>query len=76
MDVGVYTITTTATLQMEPYNNLYPSQSYSFTLTVLHDCVNTFLIDKTIISMTTQVSQAAVTQEMSIIDSIATIRGT
>ena len=76
MDVGVYTITTTATLQMEPYNNLNLSQSYSFTLTVLHDCVNTVLIDKTIISMTTQVSQAAVTQEMSIIDSIATIRGT
>ena len=76
MDVGVYTITTTATLQMEPYNNLNPSQSYSFTLTVLHDCVNTVLTDKTIISMTTQVSQAAVTQEMSIIDSIATIRGT
>ena len=60
-DVGIYTVTTTATIpQVDPATGFNRVLSYSFALTVLHDCLTTVLIDKTIISMTNQISQAAV----------------
>ena len=55
------------------YNTDYQT-GYSFTLTVQSDCVNTVITDKTIINMSNKVSLAAVTQDVSFLDSIATSR--
>ena len=75
-DVGIYTVTTTATIpQVDPVTGFNRILSYSFTLTVLHECLNTVLTDKTINDMATQVFAAGETQDMSIFDSIATLRG-
>jgi hypothetical protein len=73
-DVGVYTVTSIATIPEEDpaTPGLNRVISYSFTLTVLHDCVNTVLTDMTISDMAIQVSQAVVTLDVSILDSIAT----
>ena len=48
------------------------STNYSFTLTVQSDCVNTVITDKAINNMSNKVSLAAVTQDVSFLDSIAT----
>jgi len=47
------------------------SKNYSFTLTVQSDCVNTKIIDKTLIDMTNYVSVNAVSQEITFEDTIA-----
>ena len=53
LDVGVYIITTSAEIPQE--NPLTPGvnrkTSFSFTLTVKHDCLNTVLTDRTITTM-------------------------
>ena len=47
------------------------STNYSFTLTVQSDCINTIITDKAINNMSNKVSLAAVTQDVSFLDSIA-----
>jgi hypothetical protein len=71
-DIGVYTITSTATIPQEESMGVNRSTSYSFTLTVQSDCVNTILTDKIINAMSTKVSQTADTQDISFEDSIGT----
>ena len=44
----------------------------NFTVTVLSDCVNTTITDKSISNMTIQIAQAANTQDVTFSDSIAT----
>ena len=46
--------------------------NFNFTLTVQSDCVNTVISDKTINNISNKVSLAAVTQDVSFLDSIAT----
>ena len=48
------------------------STSYSFTLTIQSDCLSTVITDKTINAMNNKVGLAAVTQDVSFLDSIAT----
>ena len=71
-EIGVYTITSTATIPQEESMGVNRSTSYSFTLTVQSDCVNTILTDRIINAMSTKVSQTADTQDISFADSIGT----
>ena len=70
-DVGVYLVRVTATLTPVP-SGTQVSIYFEFNLTILSDCLSTTLTSKTIIAMTNSVSTAAVTQNVSIADSIAT----
>lgn len=73
VDIGVYTITSTSTIPQNALSsNTMLSKSYSFTLTVQSDCVNTIISDKVINSMSNKISLAAVTLDVSFLDSIAT----
>ena len=69
-DIGVYTITSIATIPQGNGMGVNRSTNYSFTLTVQSDCVNTSITDKTIIAMSTKVSQTAATQDISFADLI------
>ena len=71
-DIGIYTITSTATIPQDDGTGVNRSTSYSFTLTVQSDCVNTILTDKIIYAMSTKVSQTADIQDISFADSIGT----
>ena len=76
-DVGVYFITSTATIPSNTTGMIAALfTSYSFTLTVLSDCVKTMITDKVINEMTNKVSFASVTQDISFLDSIATSHAT
>jgi hypothetical protein len=74
-DIGIYTITSIATIPQDNGMGVNRSTNYSFTLTVQSDCVNTSLTDKTISAMSTKVSQTAATQDIFFADSIGTIHG-
>ena len=71
-DIGVYTITSTATIPQDNGTGVNRSTSYSFTLIVQSDCVNTIITDKVINAMTTKVSQTAAIQDISFADLIGT----
>jgi hypothetical protein len=71
-DIGVYTITSTATIPQDNGTGVNRSTNYSFTFTVQSDCVNTSLTNKNIIAMSTKISQTADTQDISFADSIGT----
>jgi hypothetical protein len=60
-DVGVYTITITASLYKPSPYAVMNTVSTSFTLNVLNDCDSTTLIDKTFNNMQVKVSQIAAT---------------
>ena len=69
-EIGVYTITSTATIPQDNGTGVNRNTSYSFTLIVQSDCVNTSITDKTINAMSTKVSQTAATQDVSFTDLI------
>ena len=72
-DIGVYTITSTAMIISNTTGiSTDLTTNYSFTFNVQSDCVNTIITDKTITNMSNKVSLAAVTQDVSFLDSIAT----
>ena len=71
-DIGVYTITSTATIPQDDGTGVNRSTSYSFTLIVQSDCVNTTITDKSVNAMSTKVSQTAATQDISFADLIGT----
>ena len=70
-DVGIHSITVTVSLADYPSVS---SISKTFTITVQSDCINTVITNKTLINMSNKVSLAAVTQDISFLDSIATSR--
>ena len=74
-EIGVYTITSTATIPQDNGTGVNRSTSYSFILTVQSDCVNTSITDKIINAMSTKVSQTAATQDISFDDLIGTGHG-
>ena len=71
-DIGVYNITSTATIPQDDGTGVNRSTSYSFTLIVQSDCVNTTITDKSVNAMSTKVSQTATTQDISFADLIGT----
>ena len=72
-DVGIYVITSTVIIPQNSFStNTALTTNYSFTLIVQSDCVNTVIENKTIIDMSYKVSLAAVTQDISFTDTIAT----
>ena len=74
-DVGAYTILSTATIPQNAFStNTVLTTSYSFTLTVQSDCLNTVITERTITNMSNKVSLAAVTQDVNFLDSISTLR--
>jgi hypothetical protein len=70
-DVGTHIITLTVSLADYPS---VTSISRTFTITVQSDCINTVITNKTLINMSNKVSLAAVTQDISFLDLIATSR--
>ena len=76
-EIGVYTIISTATIPSNTTGmNTAFMKSYSFTLTVQSDCVNTVILDKQIDNMSNWYSQPAVTQDVTFMDSIALMHPT
>ena len=72
-DVGIYVITSTVTIPQNSFStNTALTTNYSFTLVAKSDCVNTVIENKTIIDMSYKVSLAAVTQDITFTDTIAT----
>ena len=72
-DGGIYVVTSFATILQNSFStNTALTTNYSFTLTIQSDCVNTVIENKTIIDMSYKVSLAAVTQDISFTDTIAT----
>lgn len=56
LNVGTYTVTVTALLYQPSPNLLHKTTSTTFTLTVLNDCDETSLIDKTFNNMSVKVT--------------------
>ena len=74
-DIGVFFITSTATIPQDDGTGVNRSKSCSFTLTVQSECVNTSITNKTINAMSTKISQSAATQDISFVDLIGTSLG-
>ena len=73
--IGVYTVTITATINhINPSTTANWTNNYSFTLTVVDDCIPTTITDKTINNMAVRIALPATTQDIAFADSVGTAK--